>query len=52
MSLKISFNADHTSKGFGYATFESEEAAKQAVDKGAHIDADKVVALPFKDLAN
>jgi len=51
MSLKISFNPDHTSRGFGYATFESEESAKQAIDKGAHIDADKAVVLPFKDLA-
>ena len=48
VSLKICLNGDHTSKGFGYVTFEEEKAAMAAVETGAHIDSDQVVATPYK----
>ena len=48
ISLKICFNGDHSSKGFGYVTFEEEKAALAAVEAGAHLEADKVVAVPYK----
>ena len=48
ISLKICFNGDHSSKGFGYVTFEEEKAALAAIEAGAHLEADKVVAVPYK----
>lgn len=47
ISLKVSLNADHSSKGFGYITFEETESAQEAIKKGAHLDNKKVVAVLY-----
>ena len=47
ISAKISKNSDHSSKGFAYLNFKDEEAAQNAIAKGAHIGTDKLFALPY-----
>ena len=32
-SLKVSLNEDHTSRGYGFVCFDTEEAAESAVEK-------------------
>lgn len=48
LSLKISLNADHSSRGFGYITFQNAESARNAIAKGAHLDPDKLVATAYQ----
>ena len=47
ISLKLCFSGDHVSKGFGYVTFDTEKAAQAAIEAGALVDDDKVVAHPY-----
>ncbi len=47
VSLKIAMDANHASKGYGYITFRDEKSAKAAVDAGAQIGKDKIVAQPY-----
>ena len=49
ISLKISLNADHSSKGFGYITFEAAEFAQEAINKGAHLENNKIVAVLYEN---
>lgn len=48
VSLKIAFDEDHSSKGYGYVRFEEEDSAAAAVLAGAHVEPDFVVAVPYK----
>lgn len=43
-SLKVSLNPDYSSRGYGFATFQSPEEASQAVTKS---NPDKYVVLPY-----
>lgn len=45
-SLKISFNPDHTSRGYGFITFIEEGSAKKAVD--AQKDKDSLTTAHFE----
>ena len=45
-SLKISFNPDHSSRGYGFITFMEEDAAKKAVESLK--EADTFTTAPFE----
>lgn len=49
ISLKISLDADHSSKGFGYITFEEAESAAEAIKTGAHLEGNKIVAVLYSN---
>ena len=44
-SLKVSLNEDHSSRGYGFICFDSEEAAESAVEGSKE---DKIRALIFQ----
>lgn len=48
VSLKLSFNADHTSKGIGYITFQNEDSAQAAISRGAHGQNGQILAIPYQ----
>ena len=47
LSLKISFNGDHTSKGFAYIKFKTVEAAEAAIRNGPNLNHKFIVAVPY-----
>ena len=52
VSLKLCFHADHTSKGFGYLTFQEATSAAAAIKGGAQVKPDMVFAVEYTNKWN
>lgn len=44
--LMLSFELNHKSKGFGFAYYRHKESAEKAINHGAHLEPDQIVAIP------